>query len=111
MKYRDFQELCKHEWETRRGDVGTLWLTEKSYRELQGDALRAGQGDEMRLKVDNPSVQGNFSFKTLVNPMTRTIVKLRLARDTDVADVWYSARYFETRFLNPEEAREMGIQT
>lgn len=110
MKYRDFQELCKREWEDRRGDVGTLWLTEKSYRELKEDAALQQAGSDLKLKALSDEQLNGFSFRTLVNPFSGTLVKMRLARDTDVADVWYHDRHFETHFLNPEEARARGIQ-
>lgn len=110
MKYAAFRELCVSEWEADHGDVGTLWLTEKSYVELQDDALRQGSSDEMTLRVEGEQARERRAFRTLRNPVTRTIVKMRLARDTDVADVWFDDGHFETRFLDKDKARAMGFR-
>jgi hypothetical protein len=113
MNLKRFQDLCRDEWNNRKGDVRTMWLVEDSYRQLNEDALAYRQTDKMDIYLDEDAAQNKVAgaqVSVLVNPYTRTVVKMRLARDTDVAEVWYGDGHFETRFLDPEKATELGIQ-
>ncbi len=113
MKLKAFQDLCRDEWDARKGDVRQVWLCEDSYRELSEDAAAYRQTETLDIYLDENAVAGKAAgvqVSVLVNPYTRTVVKMRLARDTDVADVWYGDGHFETRFLDPGKAAELGIQ-
>jgi len=113
MRLSAFQDLCRKEWDDRKGDVRTLWLVEGSYRELSDDAQRYRQTEQLDIyssKDDardmvNPQAQ----VRVLANPCTRTIVQMRIARDLDVADVWYGDGHFETRLLDQAKAAELGL--
>ena len=113
MRLKQFQDLCRDEWNNRKGDVRQIWLVEDSYRELNEDALRYKQTEALDIYLDEDAAEQKVvgaQVRVLVNPYTRTVVKMRLARDTDVADVWFGDGHFEVRFMDPDKARELGIQ-
>ena len=41
MTLDDLKDLCRREWDACKGELVTLWLTEKSYRELNYAAIAA----------------------------------------------------------------------
>ena len=102
MKLKEFQALCKKEWDEHRGEVVTLWLTEDSYKELSEESLMAGFQDQQWLNIssgyETPSHASFGSFErkavlgarvnTVMNPVTRTAVQMKLALDKDAADVF-----------------------
>lgn len=113
MRLKQFQDLCRDEWNTRKGDVRQVWLVEDSYRELSDDALNYKQTEAMDIYLGDPDereMTGQVSLKVLVNPFTRTVVKMRIARDMDVADVFYGDGHFETRLLDQQKAAQLGIR-
>jgi hypothetical protein len=125
LKFGEFRELCMKEWRDNKGDVTVLWLTQESYRELQEDSLGLVEGQDVLFK-ENGTVQpaarviynpaGNVSHQvgirmnTIVNPVTRTPVRMKLARDMDVADVWVQGRV-ESRFLEPDAALDVQYRS
>lgn len=113
MKLRAFYDLCRSEWNENRGDVRSLWLLESSYRELRDDALGQGAKGEMDIYLSEEDareeVRAGFSVEVLINPCTRTVVKMHIARDMDVADVHFVDGHVETRFLDLAKAAELGF--
>ena len=115
MKYDEFIALCVREWENDNGDVRDLWLTEDSYRELSDSSLLHGAQELATLYIpvteESPSeMRQGVDVKFLVHPVTRSVVKMHIARDMDVADVFYSGGGFQSRILDPDRARELGVQ-
>jgi hypothetical protein len=112
MTLTEFRALCEKEWrQGLGGEVAVLWLTGDSYKELlQTGAVRE---DGVLFKEDGATSvasrviydrrtempeQVGVSSNTITNPATRGQVRLKLARDRDVADVWIHGR-METRIL------------
>jgi hypothetical protein len=80
MKMDQFSALCDREWALKaRGDVKALSLTDGSYAELQADA--AIGYDPAFL----PPAPGPF---TLINPVTRSVVKTTGGAASDTAEVY-----------------------
>jgi broad-specificity NMP kinase len=67
VKLAEFSDLCLREWGEARGEVISLSLTDESYEELAGETSKA---------VDR-----------LINPLTRTEVKVAAGAATDTAEV------------------------
>jgi hypothetical protein len=125
LRFGEFSELCVREWRENRGDVTVLWLTSESYKELQDDAASVIQGQGVLFR-DNGSSQAasrlvynpgggvprevNLRLNTVVNPCTGTPVRMKLARDCDVCDVWVGGRV-ETRFLEPDTALDLQYRS
>jgi hypothetical protein len=79
MKMDQFSALCGREWALKaRGDVKSLSVTDGSYAEFQVDA--AIGYDPAFL----PPAPGPF---TLINPVTRSVVKITGGADSDTAEV------------------------
>lgn len=113
MRLKQFQDLCRDEWNNRKGDVRQIWLVEDSYKELNEDALKYKQTEVLGIHLNEEEQEQKVTgaqVRVLVNPYTRTVVKMRLARDMDVADVWFGDGHFEVRFMDPEKAAELGVQ-
>ena len=103
MKLQEFDQLCKTEWQNGKGEVVTLWLLEKSVIELQDDIASYGHGGGKVLPLrmeDLPQLRMGGRPMYVVNPVTREIVKMRIARDMDVADVRMPGGRIETHILS-----------
>ena len=104
MTLNEFQELCKKTWDEERGEPITIWLTQESYRELQeyamenpvlykeDGAIRTASRDIYSHNNPVPAHVG-ISLSTVVNPVTKNAVKLKLARE-DAADIYTSERMY-----------------
>ena len=104
MTLEEFHVLCKKTWNEERGEPITLWLTESSYRELQDyamenpvlykedGAVHTASRDVYSHNSPVPSHVG-ISLSTVVNPVTKNAVKLKLARE-DAADIYTSERMY-----------------
>lgn len=102
MKLWEFDQLCRTEWDNGRGEVCSLWLLEKSIRELQDDILSfgAGMGKALPLRVaDIPRLRQGDRPMYVVHPLTRGEIRLRIARDMDVADIKFPDGHFESHVL------------
>lgn len=91
MKFAEFQELCRKEWQEYHGDIHTLWLTEESYRELNTEAILARELHSVDLQVHEDfrdRAPGRPVIGTLRNPVTKSPVRMKLCRDRDVADIY-----------------------
>jgi hypothetical protein len=114
MNLAEFRDLCRREWGNGNGDVRDLWLVADSYRELGYDAQQHGAKGETDIYFDEDDARDmagqKVTLNVLANPVTLTVVKMHIARDLDVADVWYPDGHFETRLLDQAKARELGIQ-
>jgi len=67
VKLAEFNDLCLREWGEARGEVISLSLTDESYEELAADTAKG--------------------TAALVNPLTRTEVKVAAGAATDTAEV------------------------
>lgn len=88
MKLAEFNALCDREWAKQdrggRGDVVLLTLTEASAEELSRDLLLDPRhfGHTMYLTTDDvASIRAGDMFRQAVNPITRTVVKIRTKAD------------------------------
>lgn len=100
MRLTEFRDLCQQQWKQCHGEIFTLWLTEESYRELQKDAVGAGAHDERVLTRNEEyadlelfPLTGKSSGRSpavgmIRNPVTKNPVRMKLARDRDVADIF-----------------------
>ena len=92
MKLDEFKALCDREWSREsRGDVQALNLTADSHRELCTDVLVKGYERGPLLHIDReelPVVRAGASISTIVNPVTRSVVKITGGADTDTAEVY-----------------------
>ena len=84
MKLAQFNALCDREWAKQdrggRGDVVQLTLTEASADELSRDMLLNPQqfGHVLYITTDDvASIAAGEVFRQIVNPITRTLVKIR----------------------------------
>ena len=81
MKLAEFNALCDREWaKPKRGDVVSLCLTEASHEELHSDVILTGVhfGHEVLLeKEDLPRITAGYPIGAVVNPITRSVVKIR----------------------------------
>jgi hypothetical protein len=76
-----FSALCDREWANGRGDVVGLRLTDGSYGELAREVLA-----------------GSLPLDAIVNPVTRSAVKVASGASADLAEVTrYYARATEAR--------------
>jgi len=107
----EFRDLCQKEWKECKGEPVVLWLTEKSYRELQqyameGTVLHSEDGmtqpaSRVVYSRSNVPTQVDMLSSTLVNPMTRNEVRMKLARDQDAADCFNGqAKVMYTKVLS-----------
>ena len=78
MKLAEFSALCEREWGEARGDVIVLYLTDESLSEFKTDLL-IHPDDQCRTLL-NPS--------DLVNPITRSVVKVAGGASVDSAEVY-----------------------
>lgn len=83
MNLAQFNDLCWREWAQARGDVRSLALTDDSYEELAGDTAGGMAG--------------------MVNPVTRTTVKVAAGASIDTAEVY-------RHYSRPVEAVEAAGQ-
>jgi hypothetical protein len=67
VKLAEFNDLCLREWGEARGEVVSLSLTDESYEELAADTSKG--------------------VAAVVNPLTRTDVKITAGAATDTAKV------------------------
>ena len=96
MTFEEFTSLCQEEWSKCKGEIVTLWLTENSYRELQQHAMEgvvlhkqdgvSESASRVIYNQHNAPSEVSLSSSTLVNPVTRNDVRMKLAKDQDVAD-------------------------
>ncbi len=94
MKLADFHDLCQREWEQHRGDILELRLTDESREELTVDVLLDGAQSQMILyitKEDIETIRGG-AISCVVNPITRTAVKLASGAPWDSATVHIPVR-------------------
>ncbi len=83
MKLAEFSALCEREWGEARGDVIGLLLTDESLSEFETDLLI--HPDDRCRSLLNPF--------DLVNPITRSVVKVTGGAGVDSAEVYrYYAR-------------------
>lgn len=99
MTLEEFHSLCRQEWAEEHGEIITLWLTQDSYRELQqyarempvlykedsGAAHTASRW--IWNQAGNPTQVG-VNQSTVVNPVTNTPVRMKLARDKDAIEAF-----------------------
>jgi hypothetical protein len=79
VKLDQFKALCNREWtQNARGDVKALSLTDASYAELSADVIMSHD------PVFAPPTLGPLE---LVNPVTRSVVKVMAGADSDTAEV------------------------
>jgi hypothetical protein len=88
VKLAEFNALCDREWAKKdrggHGDVVLLTLTEASAEELGRDLLMNPQhfGHVLHLTTDDvASIRAGDAFRQAVNPITRTVVKIRTKKD------------------------------
>ena len=97
MKLPEFRELCDREWGEARGDVISLALTDESYEELTRDVIMDGGRSvptPILYLIDEADLEGiraGESFPPLLNPVTRSPVKLTKGASVDSAEV---TRYY-----------------
>jgi hypothetical protein len=81
VKLEQFYALCVREWgKAKRGDVVSLSLTEAGHEELSRDVIMTGVhwGHEVLLeKEDLPRISAGGPVGAVVNPVTRSVVKIR----------------------------------
>jgi hypothetical protein len=83
VKLAEFSALCEREWGEARGDVVGLLLTDESLSEFETDLLI--HPDDQCRSLLNPF--------DLVNPITRSVVKVTGGASVDSAEVYrYYAR-------------------
>ncbi len=93
MKLPEFRELCDREWGEARGDVISLALTDESYEELTRDVIMDGGRSvptPILYLIDEADLEGirdGESFPPLLNPVTRSPVKLTKGASIDSAEV------------------------
>ena len=81
MKLSEFRALCEREWnKPRRGDIESLCLTEDSHRELDRDVIIEGYSPGHLVLIDKAelaAIRAGAPRSSIVNPITRTVVKIR----------------------------------
>lgn len=94
MKLAEFSALCDREWGEARGDVTGLRLTDESYRELGNEVIIDGGRTlpvPLLLDIDEADLEairaGEF-FPPLLNPVTRSPVKVTKGASIDSAEVY-----------------------
>ena len=87
MKLAEFHALCEREWGEARGDVTGLHLTDESLGEFETDLL-IHPDDRCRTLLNPVDV---------VNPITRSVVKVAGGASVDSAEVY-------RRYGNPHPA-------
>ena len=92
MKLDQFMALCEREWTQEfRGDVQALHLTADSHRELNTDVLVKGYSPGHLLYIDReelPAIRAGAAISIIVNPITRSEVKITGGADSDTAEVY-----------------------
>ncbi len=92
MKLDEFKALCDREWAQEfRGDITVLNLTDESHRELSTDVLVEGYSPGHLLFVDKdelPAIRAGAPISTIVNPITRSVIKIVGGADSDTAEVY-----------------------
>jgi hypothetical protein len=80
MTLGQFNALCDREWaQEARGDVAALSLTDCSYEELLADL-------HGRFPLNLEPAEG--VARTLLNPVTRSVVKVAAGAASDTAEVY-----------------------
>lgn len=81
MKLAEFNALCEREWnKPRRGDIESLRLTGPGAAELSRDVLMGYPPLEILLNIkksDLPAIRAGAAVSNVVNPITRTVVKIK----------------------------------
>jgi hypothetical protein len=85
MKLAEFYALCDREWaKPKRGDVVSLLLTGPSAAELALDSLMNSTRDGFELNIQEselPAIRSGAGINRVVNPITRTVVEIRVKKD------------------------------
>lgn len=85
MKLAEFNALCEREWnKPRRGDIESLSLTGPGAAELCRDVIMDGSNWVHGLPVEMaelPAIRAGAGINRVVNPITRTVVKIRTKKD------------------------------
>ena len=85
VRLAEFYALCDREWaKPKRGDVVSLRLTEAGRRELVNDVLVNGTDDSFELRIKKselPAIRAGADINQVVNPITRTVVKIRTRKN------------------------------
>lgn len=90
MKYSEFCDLCRKEWENGRGDIVSLDLTDDSAGELADEVLMNGAAEWMEIRVkekDLPKICAGFGVSAVVNPVTRTTIEVNPGHYRDTCTV------------------------
>ena len=81
MKLDQFNALCVREWEKpKRGDIESVCLTGAGAAELCRDVLMDRTYDSCMLLIEEselPAIRAGACISRVVNPVTRTVVKIR----------------------------------
>jgi hypothetical protein len=81
VRLAEFYALCDREWsKPLRGDIESLRLTEAGRRELVNDVIVNGAQDNLVLHIERselPAIRAGAGISQVVNPITRTVVKIR----------------------------------
>jgi hypothetical protein len=114
VKLAEFKDLCDREWGEARGDVQSLHLTNSSLLEFTTDVLLAGAEDESFLfplvplfdSEDVADIRVGAVTSKILNPITRSVVKVSGDSDCDMAEV---QRYWgsETTPVPPNPVRAL----
>ena len=90
MKLAEFNALCDREWaKPKRGDVVSLILTEASLQELSQDVIMADWAHGTHVLYPPPGLgdgsplRAGTAVDRVINPVTRTIVKISTKKDGD----------------------------
>jgi hypothetical protein len=82
VKIAEFNALCDREWANGRGDVTGLHLTDESFAELSLEALREAESAPLDVMLG-----AKPAASAVVNPVTRTVVKVQCGSVEDRAEV------------------------
>lgn len=77
MTVTEFRELCEREWGEARGDIIGLRLTDESYHNLLFSVFTSRERHDLITDGEDE----------LLNPVTRSVVKLAKGADSDTAEV------------------------
>lgn len=80
MKLDKFYDVCRERWDDAHGDVQELHLTEDSYDELWKDIL-----------VNRTRPVSLLNVSAILNPLTRSEVRIRITKSSDFVMVYYKA--------------------
>lgn len=89
MKLAKFYDICKKKWDNGRGDVIEVHLTEESYGEFYKDLL-IDRSDGLTAIIVHPSWN-------ILNPVTRSEVKFRVAKEHEFILTYYAGHCSESK--------------